>query len=131
MTHQTLTRPRPGRGYPGAGPAAIRDAVPLNQVITPRARRPAGRGASAVVVPRPQAPRASFRQRVAAWRARNWRRAVLAWSILSLALVVAAAESATAFPGAQAGPAPAVLMAVRVVGGLTAAGVPVVLIALP
>ena len=72
-----------------------------------------------------------FRQRVAAWRARNWRRAVLAWFVLSLIIVAVSAEPATAFPKAQARSVPAVRMVLRVAGGLTVAGVPVLLIALP
>ena len=122
MTHQTLTRPRPERAHPGTGLAA----VPLHPGAAAPGRRPAGRPATRVVVPFPQAPRASFRQRVAGWRARNWRRAVLAWFVVSLLAVVAAAEPATAFPMAQVGS-----VALRVVGALTVAGIPIVLIALP
>ncbi|MBV9204857.1 MAG: hypothetical protein JO037_05535 [Actinobacteria bacterium] len=99
MTHQTLTRPRPGCGSAGTGLAAA---------------------------PLPRAPRASIRQRVTGWRARNWRRTVLAWFVLSLLAVVAAAEPATAFPMAQLGS-----VTLRVIGGLTVAGVALVLIALP
>ena len=84
-----------------------------------------------VVLWRQRAPRASFRQRLAAWRARNWRRAVLAWFVLSLIIVAVSAEPATDFPKAAARSVPAVGMVLRVAGGLTAAGVPVLLIALP
>ena len=80
---------------------------------------------------RQRAPRASFRLRVAGWRARNWRRVVLAWFVLSLIIVAVAAEPATAFPKAQTSSVPAVRMVMRVAGGLTVAGVPVLLIALP
>jgi hypothetical protein len=80
---------------------------------------------------RQRAPRATFRQRVAGWRARNWRRAVLAWFVLSLIVMAVSAEPATDFPKAQAGSVPAVRMVLRVAGGLTVAGVPVLLIALP
>jgi hypothetical protein len=101
---------------------------------------------------RQQAPRASFRERmaglhermagfgerlagyrepIAGWRARNWRRAVLAWSVLCLICVAISAEPGTAFPMAQAHAVPAVGMIMKVVGGLTVAGVPVLLIALP
>jgi len=83
------------------------------------------------VIWRQQAPRATFRQRVAGWRARNWRRAVLAWFVLSLIIMAVAAEPRTDFPKAQASSVPAVRMFLRVAGGLTAAGVPVLLIALP
>jgi hypothetical protein len=78
-----------------------------------------------------RAPRAPFRQRVADWRARRWRRILLAWFVLSLAIMAIAAEPATDFPKAQINSVPAVGMALRVAGGLTVAGVPVVLIALP
>ncbi len=84
-----------------------------------------------VIVWRQRAPRASFRERVADWRARNWRRAVLTWSVLCLIALAVSAEPATAFPKAQARSVPAVGMALKVAGGLTVAGVPVLLIALP
>ena len=80
---------------------------------------------------RQRAPRAPFRERIVDWRARNWRRTVLAWSVLCLICVAISAEPATAFPKAQALSVPAVAMAMRVAGGLTVAGVPVLLIALP
>jgi hypothetical protein len=84
-----------------------------------------------VIVWRQRAPRASFRERIADWRTRNWRRAVLAWSVLCLVCVAISAEPGTAFPKAQAGSVPAVAMVMRVAGGLTVAGVPMLLIALP
>ena len=65
------------------------------------------------------------------WRARNWRRAVLAWFVLSMIIMVVAAEPKTDFPKAQARSVPAVQTFLRVAGGLTVAGVPVLLIALP
>jgi hypothetical protein len=94
---------------------------------------------------RQQAPRASFRERIAGfqermadfreriagWRARNWRRAVLTWSVLCLICVAIAAEPSTAFPLAQAHAVPVVGMIMKVAGGLTVAGVPVLLIVLP
>ena len=67
----------------------------------------------------------------AGWRARNWRRVVLAWFVLSLVIMAVMAEPKTDFPKAQARSVPAVRMFFRVAGGLTAAGVPVVLLALP
>ena len=85
----------------------------------------------AVVAWRERAPRIPVRPRVAQWRARNWRRVVLAWFVLSLIIVAIAAEPRTAFPRAQAGSVPAVGTILRVAGGLTVAGVPVVLVALP
>ena len=87
--------------------------------------------AMGVIVWRQEAPRASFRQRVVAWRERNWRRAVLAWFVLSLIIVVVAAEPKTDFPKAQLRSVPAARTFLRVAGVLTAAGVPVLLIALP
>ena len=80
---------------------------------------------------RQRAPRVSFRQRVAGWRARNWRRAVLAWFVIYLAVMAVAAEPKTDFPKAQAGSVPAVRVVLRVGGVLTAVGVPLLLIALP
>ena len=77
-----------------------------------------------VLIWRQRAPQATFRQRVAGWRARNWRRAVLAWFVLSLIIMAVAAEPRTDFPKAQARSVPAVRMVLRVAGGLTAAGVP-------
>jgi hypothetical protein len=84
-----------------------------------------------VIVWRQRAPRAPFPQRVAVWRARNWRRAVLAWSVLSLIIMAVAAEPRTDFPKAQARSVPAVRMIMHVAGGTIVAGVPVLLIALP
>jgi len=84
-----------------------------------------------VIVWRQRTPRAPFRERLAGWRARNWRRAVLTWSILCLTCVAISAEPGTAFPKGQARSVPAVGMVMRVAGGLTVAGVPVFLIALP
>lgn len=80
---------------------------------------------------RQRAPRATFRERVAGWRARNWRRVVLIWFVLSLVIMAVMAEPKADFPKAQARSVPAVRMFFRVAGGLTAAGVPVVLLALP
>jgi len=90
-----------------------------------------GGRAAEVVVWRQRAPRVPLRQRVAGWRARNWRRAVLAWFVLSLIIMAASAEPASYFPKAQARSVPAVGMVLHVAGGLTMAGVPVLLIALP
>ena len=84
-----------------------------------------------VIAWRQRAPRASFRERVAGWRTRHWRQAVLAWSVLCLICVAISAEPGTAFPKAQARSVPAVGVVMRVAGGLTVAGVPVLLIALP
>ena len=98
----------------------------------PGAGRSIGIGRGARVVAWPQrAPQASFRRRIVAWRARNWRRVVLAWFALSLVIVVVAAEPSGYFPKAQTRSVPAVQTFLRVAGGLTVAGVPVLLIALP
>jgi hypothetical protein len=118
----------------GLGPAAIGGMAPLKAGVTTLGTRPVpsyGGRAIGVVIWRQRAPRVPFRQRVAAWRARNWRRAVLAWFVLSLIIVAVSAEPATDFPKAQARSVPAVRMVLRVAGGLTVAGVPVLLIALP
>jgi hypothetical protein len=131
MTNQTLTRARPERSLERTGPAAGRDLVPVNPGVIASRRRPVVRPAREVVVPRPRALRASRRPQLAHWRARNWRRVVLAWFVLSLAIVAVAAEPATAFPKAQVSPVAAVRMALRVIGVLTVAGVPAVLVALP
>jgi hypothetical protein len=84
-----------------------------------------------VVAWRQRAPRSPFRPRLVAWRARNWRRLVLAWFVLSMIIVMTAAEPKTDFPRAQARSVPVVQTFLRVAGGLTVAGVPVLLIAMP
>ncbi|HEX2744302.1 MAG TPA: hypothetical protein VHO07_26855 [Streptosporangiaceae bacterium] len=76
-------------------------------------------------------PRVSVRERVVGWRVRNWRRAVLAWFALTLAIMAMAAEPAADFPRAQASSVPAVRVVLHVAAVLTLAGVPVLLIALP
>jgi hypothetical protein len=68
---------------------------------------------------------------VASWRARNWRRAILAWFVLTLAIVAVAAEPATDFPKAQLNSVPAVRVVLQTGAAITAAGVPVLLVALP
>ena len=131
MTHQLLQQER-GRG--GIGSAAIGAMVPLRPGATTIGTRPVPfyRGRTTGVVARRQrVPRAAFRLRVAGWRARNWRRAVLAWFVMSLIIMAVAAEPKTDFPKAQARSVPAVRMFLRVAGGLTVAGVPVLLVALP
>ena len=146
---QALQQARPERDRVGMGPA-IGGTVPLNPGFTAVGTRPAyggpsrgtsrsrgtgrgwGTGVSAGVIAwRRPAPRTPFRPRLAAWRARNWRRVVLAWFVLSMIIMVVAAEPKTDFPKAQARSVPAVQMFLRVAGGLTVAGVPVLLIALP
>jgi hypothetical protein len=130
MVQQVL--PKGSRG--GIGPATIGGIASLKSGATTMAARPApsyGGRPMGVVVWRQRAPRALLRQRVADWRARNWRRAVLSWFVLSLIILAVAAEPKTDFPKAQARSAPAVRMVLRVAGGLTAAGVPILLIALP
>jgi hypothetical protein len=130
MVQQVL--PKGGRG--GLGPATIGGIASLKSGATTIGAQPApsyGGRAMGVVVWRQRAPRAALRQRVADWRARNWRRTVLAWFVLSLIILAVAAEPKTDFPKAQARSVPAVRMVLRVAGGLTAAGVPILLIALP
>ena len=84
-----------------------------------------------VSVWRQRAPRASLRQRIADWRARNWRRALLAWFALTVAIMAVAAEPATDFPQAQLSSVSAVWLMLRIVAVFTVAGVPVLLAALP
>ena len=134
MMRQSLQQVWPERARDGLGPAAMGRIAPLKSGVTTIGTRPApsyGGRAMAVLIWRQRAPQATFRQRVAGWRARNWRRAVLAWFVLSLIIMAVAAEPRTDFPKAQARSVPAVGMVLRVAGGLTAAGIPVLLIALP
>jgi len=133
---QALQQAWPERGRVGTGPAigGIEGAVPLNPGFTAVGTRlPDGGRSAAAIAWRQRAPRARapFRQRLAEWRARNWRRVVLAWFVLSLIIMAVAAEPSTDFPKAQARSVPAVQTFLRVAGGLTVAGVPVLLIALP
>jgi hypothetical protein len=134
MMRQSLQQVWPERARDGLGPAAIGRIAPLKSGVTTIGTRPApsyGGRATAVLIWRQRASQATFRQRVAGWRARNWRRAVLAWFVLSLIIMAVAAEPRADFPKAQARSVPAVRMVLRVAGGLTAAGVPLLLIALP
>jgi anti-sigma-K factor RskA len=84
-----------------------------------------------VSVWRQHPPQAPFRQRVASWRARNWRRAILAWFVLTLAIVAVAAEPAADFPKAQLTSVPVVRVVLQTGAAITVAGVPVLLVALP
>ena len=133
MMRHALQQAQPQRGHAGMSPAIGR-AVPLNPGLAAvrTAARPlyGGRSAGASVWRR-RTPRAPFRQRLAQWRARHWRHAVLAWFVLSLMIVGVAAEPATAFPKAQLRSVPAARTFLRVAGALTVAGVPVLLVALP
>jgi hypothetical protein len=137
---QVLQKTRPGSGRAGMGleVGEIEGAVPLNPRFTAAGTRPVYRGRSTgagrsarVIAWRRRAPETPFRQRLAAWRARNWRRVVLGWFALSMIIVVMAAEPKADFPRAQVRSVPAVQTFLRVAGGLTVAGVPVLLIALP
>ena len=65
-----------------------------------------------VSVWRQRPPQAPLRERVARWRARNWHRAILAWFVLSLALMAAPVVPSTA-------------------AATIAAGIPVLLVVLP
>jgi hypothetical protein len=80
---------------------------------------------------RQRQPRAPLRERVARWRARNWQRAILTWSVLMLAIMAVAAEPVTAFPKAQLNSVPAVRVVLRTGAVLIAGAGPVVLVALP
>jgi hypothetical protein len=134
---RALQQARPERGRARIGPA-VAGTVPLNPRFTAVGMRPAYGGrrpraarSAGVIGWRQRAPRTPFRQRLVAWRARNWRRVVLAWFVLSMIIMMIAAEPTTDFPKAQARSVPAVQVFLRVAGGLTVAGVPVLLIALP
>src|ERR1700748_3204178 len=89
MMRHALQQAQPQRGRAGMSPAIGR-TVPLNPGLTAvrTAARPlyGGRSAEAIAWRR-RAPRAPFRQRLAQWRARHWRHAVLAWFVLSLIIV--------------------------------------------
>jgi hypothetical protein len=126
---QALQQVWPERGRGGLGPAAIGGIAPLKAGVTTLGSRPAPSYGGRIW--RQRVPQTTFRERVAGWRARNWRRAVLTWFVLSLIIMAVSAEPRTDFPKAQVRSMPAVRMVLRVAGGLTAAGVPVLLIALP
>jgi hypothetical protein len=128
---QALRQAPPGRGRADMRPA-IGGTVPLNPGLTAVRTRPLyGARSTGAIAWRRRAPRASIRQRLAQWRARNWRRAVLAWFVLSLIIVGVAAEPAADFPQAQLRSVPAARAFLRVAGELTVVGVPVLLVALP
>jgi hypothetical protein len=133
MMRHALQQARPGRVRAGMSPAIGR-TVPLNPglaAVRTAARPLHGGRSTGTIAWRRRAPRAPFRQRLAQWRARHWRSAVLAWFVLSLIIVGVAAEPATAFPRAQLRSVPAARTFLRVAGALTVAGVPVLLVALP
>ena len=131
---QSLQQAWPGSGRAGLGPAAIGRIAPLQSGVTAIGTRPVpsyGGWAAGAIGWRRRTPQVSFRQRLAGWRARNWRRVVLMWFVLSLIIMAVAAEPKSDFPKAQARSVPAVQTILRVAGGLTVAGVPVLLVALP
>jgi hypothetical protein len=118
---QSLSQVLPTLGSPalGTGPAGTRVLAPPELGAIPMGRRsPAAYGQSMgiSVWPTPRAPRAPFRLRISGWRARNWRRALLTWFVLSLALMAVAAH----FPGS-----------LREATGVAIAVVPVLFAALP
>jgi hypothetical protein len=141
MMRHALQQARPERGRGGMSPRragmspAAAGTVPLNRGLAAvRTRSLYGAPSAGTIAWRqraPRAPRAPFRQRLAQWRARNWRRVVLAWFVLSLIIVGVAAEPAMAFPKAQLRSVPAARTFLQVAGALTVAGVPVLLVALP
>ena len=49
-----------------------------------------------VSVWRQRPPQAPLRERVTGWRARNWRRAILTWFVLTLAVMAVAAAPVSA-----------------------------------
>ena len=133
MMREALQQARPGRGRADMRPA-IGGTVPLHPGLAGAVERPRtlyGARSTGAIAWRRRAPGVPFRQRVAQWRARNWRRAVLAWFALSLIIVGVAAEPAADFPRAQLRSVPGARAFLRVAGELTVAGVPVLLVALP
>ena len=137
MINQAVRQARQARGRVRMGPA-VAGTVPLSPRFTAAGPRSAygGRSRRAAwstggIAWRPRSPRTPFRQRLVAWRARYWRRVVLAWFALSMIIMMVAAEPSTYFPKVQTRSVPAVQTFLRVAGGLTVAGVPVLLIALP
>jgi hypothetical protein len=133
MMRHALQQAQPQRGRAGMSPAIGR-TVPLNPglaAVRATARPLYGGRSAGAIAWRRRAPRAPFRQRLAQWRARHWRRVVLAWFVLALITVVVAAEPSTDFPKAQLRSVPAARTFLRVAGALTVAGVPVLLVALP
>ena len=133
MMRQALQPARPGRGRADMRPA-IGGTVPLHPGLAgavQRTRTLYGARSTGAVAWRRRATGAPFRQRLAQWRTRNWRRAVLAWFALSLIIVGVAAEPAADFPRAQLRSMPAARAFLGVAGELTVAGVPVLLVALP
>jgi anti-sigma-K factor RskA len=119
------------RRFSSAGIGGI--AAPTAGVSAMAWRFPASYGEAimGVSVWRQGSPRAPLRERVASWRARNWRRAILAWFVLTLAIMAVAAEPAADFPKAQLNSVPAVRVVLQTGAVITAAGVPVLLAALP
>jgi hypothetical protein len=118
---QSLSQVFPTLGSPalGMGQAGMRVLAPLELGAIPMGGQPAaayGRSMGISVWPMPHAPRVPFRLRVSDWRARNWRRALLAWFVLSLALMAVTAH----FPGS-----------LREATGVVIAAVPVLFAALP
>ena len=105
---------------------------PDSGAITMGTRSPSSYGGRTMAVTAwRRAPQPSFRQRVASWRERNWRRVVLAWFVTVLAVMAVAAEPVTDFPRAQVSAVPAARVTLSAVELLTVAGVPLLLIALP
>jgi hypothetical protein len=137
----TQTLPDEQKGLPSAGaaegvlsPAKTRRITSQDSgAITMGTRSPSSYGGHTMIDTawRRGAPQPSFRQRVASWRARNWRRAVLAWFVTVLAVMAVAAEPVNDFPRAQANAVPAVRVTLSAVELLTVAGVPLLLVALP
>ena len=84
-----------------------------------------------VPVWRSRPPHLPLSRRVAGWRARYWRRALLAWVMLTLTIMAVASEPVADFPRAQLGAMPAARTVLRPVAVATAAGIPVVLAILP
>ena len=65
-----------------------------------------------ISVRRQRPPQAPLRERIAGWRARNWHRAIAAWFVLTLVIMAVPVVPPTA-------------------AAIIAAGIPVLLVALP
>src|ERR1700722_15538616 len=106
----TQTLPDEQQGLPSrqAGEGVLRPAKtggitsPDSGAVTMGTRSPSSYGRHTMVTTawRRGAPQPSFRQRAGSGRARNWRRAVLAWFVPVLAVMAVAAEPVNDFPRA-------------------------------
>lgn len=114
-----------------AGIGGIAPPAAGGSVLSRRSPASYGEAIMGVSAWRQRPPQAPLRERAASWRARNWHRAILAWFVLTLAIMAVAAEPAADFPKAQLNSVPAARAVLRTGAAITVAGVPVLLAALP